>query len=47
MYDLAWPRLGVESAELPEIAVDHEVFQFKSWRCSRNPLQRKNWHESE
>jgi len=23
--DLAWPRLGVESAELSEIVVDHEA----------------------
>ena len=37
--DLAWSRLGVESAELAEIAVDRDVGHFESsWgRCPREP----------
>jgi len=26
IFDLAWSRLGVETAELSEVAVDREVF---------------------
>jgi len=29
--DLAWSRLGVEPAELSEIAVDREAFQVLLW----------------
>jgi len=38
--DLAWSRLGVEPAELSEIAVDHEVFQVFLWMIAPATLPR-------
>jgi len=44
--DLAWSRLGVEPAALPEIAVDSEIFRVLRLLPSR-PSQRKIRHENE
>jgi len=35
--DLAWSHLGVEPAELPEIAVDNEIFHFLLGLLSLRP----------
>jgi len=35
--ELAWSRLGVEPAELSEIAVDREVFQALLWMLLCDP----------
>jgi len=35
--DFAWPRLGVESSEPSEIAVDREVFQVLLWMLPLQP----------
>jgi len=40
-------QLGMEPAELSEIAVHHEVFQVLLGLLPCNPLQRKNRHENE
>jgi len=39
---LAWSRLGVEPAELPEIAVDREVFQVSLWMLPSQPSIEEN-----
>jgi len=41
--DLAWSRLGVDPAELSEIAVDHEVFQLLLGLLSPLPSLEKEW----
>jgi len=45
--DLAWPRLGVETAELHEIAVDREVSRVLLGMLPRGPPQRKTGQEHE
>jgi len=40
--DLAWSRLGVEPAELFEIAVDREVFQVFLWMLPLQPSLEEN-----
>ena len=35
--DIAWSRLGVEPAELSEIATDREVFQVLLWMLPAQP----------
>jgi len=45
--DLSWSRLGEKPAELFEIAVDREVFRALLGLLSRDPPQRKTWHENE
>jgi len=41
--DLAWSRLGMEPAELSEIAVDREVFQFSCGGCPCNQWCAEVW----
>jgi len=41
---LAWSRLGVEPAELSEIAENREVFRASQLCCARCPPQRKSRH---
>jgi len=43
---LAWSRLGVEPAELSEIAVDCDVSK-SSGCCPRDPPLRRSRHENE
>jgi len=45
--DLAWSRLGVEPAELPEIAVDREVFRVLLRMLPPRLSPRKSGHENE
>ena len=40
--DLAWSRLGVEPAELPEIDVDREVFHVVLWMLPPQPSLEEN-----
>jgi len=44
--DLAWPRLGAEPAELPEV-VDREVFRVLPRLLPQDPPKRKSEHENE
>jgi len=44
---LAWSRLGVEPAELSEIAVDREVFGVLLGLLPSDSPQRKTGHENE
>jgi len=44
--DLAWSRLGVEPAEISEIAVDREVFRVLLGCCPRDSPQRKSGHKN-
>jgi len=48
IFDLAWFRLGVESANLPEIAVDLEIFRvlLGLLPLPRDPPQRKSGYEN-
>jgi len=41
--ELAWSRLGVEPAELSEVAVEREVFQVLLWIMSPQPSL-KEWY---
>ena len=43
--DLAWSRLDVEPAELPEIAVDREICQVL-WLLPPQPSLKENRHEN-
>ena len=45
--DLAWSRLGLERAELSEIAVDREVFRTPLGLLPWDSSQRKSGHENE
>jgi len=45
--DLAWSRLGVETAEPSDIAVDLEVCRVLLGLVPRDPPQRKNGHKNE
>jgi len=45
--DLAWSRLGVEPAELAEIAVDREVFRVILGCCPRASVQRKRCQKAQ
>jgi len=45
--DLAWSRLGVEPADLSEIAVDHESFRVLLGLLLPRPPQRKSEFKSE
>jgi len=45
--DLAWSRVGVEPAELSEIAVDPEVFRVHLELLPRDSPQRNAGHENE
>jgi len=45
--DPAWSRLGVEPAELSEIAVDREVFQVPLGLLPSRLVPNEKWHENE
>jgi len=45
--DLAWSHLGVEPAELSEIAVDREVFQVPLRLLPSRLSPKEKWHENE
>jgi len=45
--DLAWSRLGVEPAELSEIAVVREIFWVLLELLLRDPSQTKSGHKNE